>query len=139
MDFLLIHDSGFEIYAQPLVVRAVVLEGLRPCLELVVPIFQQAVLDHYADPGSTDAVILQIVEDLASFWVLYPGQMEHSSATALALGNVGNGPDDIVGNMDGDRMERVVQLLKDVLDGVPQDIEASDIYTNEFIDPSIGF
>ena len=37
------------------------------------------------------------------------------------------------------RMERVVQLLKDVLDGVPQDIEASDIYTNEFIDPSIGF
>ena len=67
--FLLIHDSGFEIYAQPLVVRAVVLEELRPCLELVVPIFQQGVLDHYADPGPTDAVILQIGEDLASVWV----------------------------------------------------------------------
>ena len=139
VDFLLIHDSGFEIYAQPLVVRAAVLEDLRPCLELVVPIFQQAVIDHYADPGPTDAVILQIVEDLASFWVLYPGQMQYSSATALALGNVGNGPDDIVGNMDDARMERVTQLLKDVLEGVPQDIEASDIYTNEFIDPSIGF
>ncbi len=139
VDFLLIHDSGFEIYAQPLVVRAAVLEELRPCLELAVPIFQQSVIDHYADPGPTDAVILQIVEDLASFWVLYPGQMEYSSATALALGNVGNGPDDIVGNMDDDRMERVTQLLKDVLQGVPQDIEASDIYTNEFIDPSIGF
>ena len=139
VDFLLIHDSGFEIYAQPLVVRAEVLEELRPCLELVVPVFQQAVIDHYADPGPTDAVILQIVEDLASFWVLYPGQMEYSSATALALGNVGNGPDDIVGNMDEARMERVTQLLKDVLEGVPQDIEASDIYTNEFIDPSIGF
>ena len=139
VDYLLIHDSGFEIYAQPLVVRAAVLEELRPCLELVVPIFQQAVLDHYADPGPTDAVILQIVEDLASFWVLYPGQMEYSSATALAIGNVGNGPDDIVGNMDDARMERVTQLLKDVLEGVPQDIEASDIYTNEFIDPSIGF
>ena len=139
VDFLLIHDSGFEIYAQPLVVRAAVLEELRPCLELVVPIFQQAVIDHYADPGPTDAVILQIVENLASFWVLYPGQMEYSSATALALGNVGNGPDDIVGNMDDARMERVTQLLKDVLQGVPQDIEASEIYTNEFIDPSIGF
>ena len=139
VDYLLIHDSGFEIYAQPLVVRAAALEELRPCLELVVPIFQQAVLDHYADPGPTDAVILQIVEDLASFWVLYPGQMEYSSATALAIGNVGNGPDGIVGNMDDARMERVTQLLKDVLEGVPQDIEASDIYTNEFIDPSIGF
>ena len=139
VDYLLIHDSGFEIYAQPLVVRAAALEELRPCLELVVPIFQQAVLDHYADPGPTDAVILQIVEDLASFWVLYPGQMGYSSATALAIGNVGNGPDDIVGNMDDARMERVTQLLKDVLEGVPQDIEASDIYTNEFIDPSIGF
>ncbi|MCE2512449.1 MAG: ABC transporter substrate-binding protein [Acidimicrobiia bacterium] len=139
VDFLLIHDSGFEIYAQPLVVRAAVLEDLRPCLELVVPIFQQSVIDHYADPGPTDAVILQIVEDLASFWVLYPGQMEYSSATALELGNVGNGPDGIVGNMDDARMEGIVQLLKDVLEGVPQDIEASDIYTNEFIDPSIGF
>ena len=27
--------------------------------------------------------------------------MEHSSATAIAFGNVGNGPDGIVGNMDG--------------------------------------
>ena len=139
VDFLLIHDSGFEIYAQPLVVRAAALEELRPCLDLVVPVFQQSVIDHYADSGPTDAVILQIVEDLASFWVLYPGQMDYSTATALALGNVGNGPDAIVGNMDDARMERVVQLLKDVLDGVPQDIEASDIYTNEFIDPSIGF
>ena len=139
VDFLLIHDSGFEIYAQPLVVRTDAVEELRPCLELVIPIFQQAVVDHYADSAPTDAVILQIVDDLASFWVLYPGQMEYSTATALALGNVGNGPDDIVGNMDEARMERVVQLLKDILEGVPQDIEASDIYTNEFIDPSIGF
>ena len=139
VDFLLIHDSGFEIYPQPLVVRADAIDELRPCLELVVPIFQQAIVDHYADSAATDAVILQIVEDLESFWVLYPGQMQYSTATALELGNVGNGPDDIVGNLDDARMERVVQLLKDVLEGVPQDIKASDIYTNEFIDPSIGF
>ena len=139
VDFLLIHDSGFEIYPQQLVVRAEAIEELRPCLELVIPIFQQAVVDHYADSAATDAVILQIVNDLESYWVLYPGQMEYSAATALALGNVGNGPDDIVGNMDEARMERGVQLLKDILVVVPQDIEASDIYTNEFIDPTIGF
>ena len=139
VDFLLVHDSGYEAYAQPLVVRAAALDDLRPCLELVIPIFQQSVLDHYADPAPTSQVILDIVTALASFWVLYPGQMEYSAATALELGNVGNGPDDIVGNLDDARMERVVALLKDVLDGAPQDLEASDIYTNEFIDPSIGF
>lgn len=139
VDFLLIHDSGFEIYPQQLVVRSAALDELRPCLELVIPIFQQAVVDHYADPGPADAVILNIVEELATFWVLYPGQMEYSSATALELGNVGNGPDDIVGNLDDARMERIVQLLKDVLDDVPQDLEATDLYTHEFIDPSIGF
>ena len=139
VDFLLVHDSGYEAYAQPLVVRAAALDDLRPCLELVIPIFQQSVLDHYADPAPTSQVILDIVTALASFWVLYPGQMEYSAATALELGNVGNGPDGIVGNFDDARMERVVALLKDVLDGAPQDLEASDIYTNEFIDPSIGF
>ena len=139
VDFLLVHDSGFEVYAQPLVVRQDALDELRPCLELVIPIFQQSVLDHYADSSPTDDLIIQIVDDLATFWVLYPGQMEYSAATALELGNVGNGPDDIVGNLDDARMERIVGLLKDVLVGAPQDIEASDIYTNEFIDPSIGF
>ncbi|MCY4423251.1 MAG: hypothetical protein OXC06_09285 [Acidimicrobiaceae bacterium] len=139
VQYLLVHDSGFEVYAQPLAVRAEALDGLRPCLELVVPIFQQAVLDHYANPDPTSALILDIVENLESPWVLYPGQMDYSAATALEFGLVGNGPDDIVGNFDEARMERFVQLLKDVLDGVPEDIEATDLYTNEFIDPSIGF
>jgi len=139
VDYLLVHDSGFEAYAQPLAVRAEALDGLRPCLELVVPIFQQAVLDHYANHGPTSELILEIVEELESSWVLYPGQMDYSAASALELGLVGNGPDDIVGNFDEARMERIVQLLKDVLEGVPDDIEATDIYTNEFIDPSIGF
>lgn len=139
VEYLLVHDSGFEVYAQPLTVRAEALDGLRPCLELVVPIFQQAVLDHYANPDPTSALILDIVDNLESPWVLYPGQMDYSAATALELGLVGNGPDDIVGNFDEARMERFVQLLKDVLDGVPEDIQATDLYTNEFIDPSIGF
>lgn len=139
VEYLLVHDSGFEVYAQPLAIRAGALDGLRPCLEMVVPIFQQAVLDHYANPGPTSELILDIVENLESPWVLYSGQMDYSAATALELGLVGNGPDDIVGNFDEARMERFVQLLKDVLEGVPDDIEASDLYTNEFIDPSIGF
>ena len=139
VDYLLVHDSGFEVYAQPLTIRAEALDELRPCLELVIPIFQQAVLDHYANHVPTSQLILDIVANLESPWVLHEGQMAYSAATALELGLVGNGPDDIVANIDEARMERFVELLKGVLEGVPEDIQATDLYTNEFIDPSIGF
>ncbi len=139
VDFLLVHDSGFEIYSQPLAVRQQALAELAPCLELVVPIFQQAVVDHWTNPAPTDQVIIDIVNDLESFWVLQPGQMEYSSQAALDLGNVGNGPDSTVGNFDDERMANVVALLKDVLEGIPDELQAEDIYTNEFIDSSIGF
>lgn len=138
VEYLLVHDSGFQVYSQPLVVRPDALEELAPCLEQVIPIFQQAVVDHWNDPASTDQVILDIVKDLDSSWVLTPGQMEYSSATALELGVVGNGPDATVGNFDDDRMATVFDQLIGVVDA-PEDLTVGDTYTNEFIDPAIGF
>lgn len=139
VDYLLVHDSGYEVYSQPLVVRADALDELRPCLAEVVPIVQQAVVDHWTDPDATNQLILDIVDELDSSWVLYPGQMDYSVETALELGVVSNGPDATVGNFDDDRMADVVTLLKDILDGIPADLEPAAVYTNEFIDPTIGF
>lgn len=139
VDFLLVHDAGFELYSQPLVVRTDALEELRPCLEQVIPVFQQAVVDHYADPDPTSAVILDIVDQLDGAWVLTPGQMDYSAASAVELGVASNGPDDTVGNFDDERMATVFDQLATVFDDVPADLVATDIYTNEFIDPAIGF
>lgn len=139
VDYLLVHDAGYEVYSQPLVVREDAVDELRRCLDAVVPIFQQSVVDHWSDAAATSQLILDVVEELDSFWVLYPGQMDYSVSTALELGVVGNGPDDVVGNFDDDRMAEVVELLKSVLDDVPADLGAETLYTNEFIDPGIGF
>lgn len=139
VDYLLIHDSGYEVYSQTLSARSDVVDELAPCFEQVIPLFQQAVVDHWNDPEPTNDLIVEIVEDLASSWVLFPAQMEYSARTALELGVVGNGPDDTIGNFDEDRMERMVELLKGVLTGVPDDLSADEVYTNRFIDPSIGF
>ncbi len=137
VEFLLIHDSGYEIYSQTLSVRTDALDELSPCLEQVVPVFQQAVVDHWTDPEPTNQLIVEIVDDLDSSWVLAPGQMEYSARTAVELGVVGNGSDDTVGNFDDDRMERMVELVVDVL-GI-DDVSPDAVYTNRFIDPSIGF
>ncbi|MDE0232731.1 MAG: ABC transporter substrate-binding protein, partial [bacterium] len=61
----------------------------------------------------------------------------------LELGLIGNGPNDTLGDFDIGRVNEVIDLLAEIY--VPQDVAtydpnvtATDIVTNEFIDPSIG-
>jgi chemotaxis protein histidine kinase CheA len=136
--FQLIHDAGFEIYSQALAVRTGDLEELRPCLELLVPIVQQAVVDYVASPARANAMIVDAVEQYQDFWVYSPELAEYSVNAQLELGLVGNGPDAIVGNMDPDRVQGVIDQMTAAGLDVPEGLQASDIITNEFIDESIG-
>ena len=58
--------------------------------------------------------------------------------TQRELGFVGNGPDDTLGNMDEARIQGVIDQIRDAGLEVPEDLAAADLFTNEFIDPSIG-
>ena len=62
VEFQLLHDAGFEIYSQTLGVRPRDMESLRPCLERVVPIFQQAIISYDASPDRGNAIIVDAVE-----------------------------------------------------------------------------
>jgi hypothetical protein len=136
--FELIHDAGFQVYSQALAIRAGDLETLRPCLELLVPIMQQAAVDYANDPARVNAMVIDAVEQYDSFWVYDEGVAQYSIDTQVALGLVGNGPDSTLGNMEPDRVQAVIDAMTsagmDVVDG----LTAADISTNEFIDPSIG-
>ena len=55
------------------------------------------------------------------------------------LGLHGNGPDSTVGNMEESRIQKVIDDVRTAGLDVPDDLVASDMFTNEFIDPSIGF
>lgn len=60
-------------------------------------------------------------------------------ATQQELGLVGNGPDDTLGNMEEERIQTVIDQIRDDAGlTVPEDLAASDLFTNEFVDPSIG-
>ena len=56
----------------------------------------------------------------------------------LQLGLTGNGPDDVLGNLDPARVETLLQQVRDAGLEVPDDLSAEQLYTNEFIDDSIG-
>ena len=139
--FELLHDAGFEIYSQTIGVRPRDMESLRPCLERVVPIIQQAVVSYDASPDRGNAIIVDAVAQYASFWTYSPGLAQFSVDQQRALGLIGNGPDSTVGNMEADRIQGVLDaiLATDLAADVPDGLSVDDIHTNEFIDDSIGF
>ena len=136
--FQLLHDAGFQIYSQTIGVRPGDMEELRPCLEKLVPIIQQAVVDFDASPGRANAIIVDAVETYQDFWVYPPDLAEFSHSAKREFGLIGNGPDDIVGNMVGERIAKVLDDMRAAGMDIDPSLTADQLYTNEFIDESIG-
>ena len=136
--FQLLHDAGFQVYSQTIGVKPDKLEEMRPCLEQFVPVLQQSIVNYANDPARANAVIVDAVEIVDSFWQYTPELAEWSTAKQLELGLVGNGPDSTVGNMEAARIQKVLDDLKAAGLDVPEDLTAEDMFTNEFIDESIG-
>lgn len=137
--YQLLHDAGFEVYSQTLSVRPDQLEELRPCLEKFVPIAQQAQVDFITDPARANAMIIDAVEQYADFWTYDEGIAEYSVDTQVELELVANGPDDTLGNMEEARIQTVIDQIRDDAGiDIPADLVAADVFTNDFIDESIG-
>ena len=137
--FQLLHDSGWQVYSQSIGVKPDDLEEMRPCLEPLVPIIQQAILDYANDPGRANAIIVDAVDQFDSFWVYTAELAEWSVGQQAALGLVGNGPDSTVGNMEADRIQAILDAQRGAGIEIPDDLTAEDMFTNEFIDESLGF
>ena len=136
--FQLLHDAGFQIYSQTIGVRPGDMEELRPCLEKLVPIIQQAVVDFDASPGRANAIIVDAVETYQDFWVYPPDLAEFSHSAKREYGLIGNGPDNIVGNMVGERIAKVLDDMRAAGMDIDPGLTADQLFTNEFIDPNIS-
>lgn len=137
--YQLLHDAGYQSYSQTLAVKPADVEALAPCLELFVPIAQQAIIDFAQAPDRANAIIIDAVATFDSFWVYDEGVANYAVETMNELGLHGNGPDDIVGNMDEARIQKVIDDARIAGVDVPDDLVAADMFTNEFVDESIGF
>lgn len=139
---VLIHDLGWTNYPQNLAVRADRLDDLRPCLQQLVPVLQQAQLDYIAAPDRTNARIVAAVEALDSWWSQSAGSTADSVNQQVTLGIIGNGSTPTFGDLETDRLDGFIRILLPILrdQGIDApDVTAADIATNEFLDPDISW
>jgi hypothetical protein len=140
--FQLIHDTGYPIYSQAVSVRAGDLEKLSPCLKKLVPIMQQATVDYITNPANTNKLIVDLVQKYNNGWVYSAGVADFAVKQMKDLGLVGNGPDKTLGNMEPDRIDKIIGIVGPALaktgKNIKPGLKASDMSTNDFIDPSIG-
>jgi hypothetical protein len=133
-------EYGYVVYPEPLAVRADRLEELRPCLEKLVPIMQRSMLDFLANPGPTNALIVELVEAYQTGWTYSPGLADFAVRTMRDQGLVTDDPaSGVFGQFDPARMEQIVATFGPLMQaqgatGIPP---AESLYTNEFIDPNI--
>ena len=144
VDYQLINDAGYPKYAAVVSVIPENVTKYADCLTALVPVLQQAEVDYYASPDETNALILDTVAAYDTFWLYSQGVADFSVKTQQEIGLVGNGPDDIVGNVDYERVQSLVDIAtamyaddaeKNIVDG----LNAEDIFTDQFIDQSIVF
>jgi hypothetical protein len=142
IDLQLINDTGYPMYGQALTIRPADKDKLGPCLQKLVPIIQQAQVDFITDPAATNANVIKIVKTFNDFWQYSPKMADYAVATMKRLGLVGNGPDKTLGNMQQDRVKRMLDILTPIFAAqrkpVKDGLQPADLFTNEFIDQSIG-
>jgi hypothetical protein len=139
--FLLVHDSGYQIYPQGLAVRSAQLASATACLKLLVPIIQRAQVAYMSEPGPINDALVKIATELAGGPPITAPANAAAVKSMKQLGLVGNGPDQTLGNFDVARVERTIVLLKPILAArgvkVPDKLAAADVVTNDFIDTTI--
>lgn len=141
VSFLLVEE--FNVYQSSLSIRADKLDANRACLEKLVPIFQQSLVDYYANPGPINAAIVKYVASLeGGGFSLTAEKAADSSARQLELGLVSNGANRTIGDFDDARVAGLIADIAPVFTAQNKPIKAGiapkDIVTNEFLDTSIG-
>jgi hypothetical protein len=134
-------DAGWDAYAATIGVRAADFEKTAPCMKALVPVMQRAQRDYIKDPAKTNALIIEAVGKYNTGWVYTEGVAKYSVETQLKDGLVANSPDGTLGSFDTARVDAFIAKALPIYEAeggkVNKALKASDIVTNEFIDPSI--
>ncbi|WP_034609570.1 hypothetical protein [Cellulomonas sp. URHD0024] len=142
VDYQLIADTGYPLYAVALSVRTPDVTAQADCLKKLVPVIQQSTVDYFADPEPTNAVIVDAVVKFDTGWVYDAAQATDGTKQQLDLGIVANAPDGTLGSFEESRVQKILDIAGPILtkDGsAPVDgLKASDLYTNDFLDTSIA-
>ncbi|MEU7820885.1 hypothetical protein [Catellatospora sp. NPDC049133] len=139
--FQLIHDTGYPIYPEAVVVRADKKAEHAACLKRLVPIIQRSQVEYVKDFAATNELIIKLNDAYKGF-PYSKEQAAFSVEQQLKLKIVGNGGNATLGDFDVDRVKQVIGIVGPIYAGQRKEVKAGltaqDLVTNEFIDPAIG-
>jgi hypothetical protein len=139
--YALVNDTGYPFYPQALSIRSGDKERLAPCLKKLVPIVQRAQVDFLKDPAKTNAFIIDLVKRYNTDWTYSEG-LANYAIEKMRADFVNNGSDNTLGNFDSARVQRLIEIVTPILVAQKQPpkegLTTADIFTNEFIDTTIG-
>jgi hypothetical protein len=143
VSYLLIKNSGYQPYPEPLAVRKADLNSKAACWKLLVPMIQKAQVAYMKQPGPVNNKLQAIDKTLGQFWQLTKGGNTYNTATQKKLGIVSDGPNCTLGDFNLKRLQRVINQLKPIYQaqGVKTfntNLKSSQIATNRFIDKGVG-
>lgn len=142
VEYQLLKDVGFDIYASNVVVRSDRVDEMAPCLEKLVPIIQQAGADYITSPDTANATIVDVIDQDIAYTPYSAGEAAASADLLASAGLIADEADGSVGVYDPARTQRNLDELVPVLAAgganLPTDLTAEQLFTNRFTDASIG-
>ena len=142
VEYQLLRDVGYDIYASNVTVRPDRVEELSPCLERVVPMIQQATADFISSPDAVNQTVIDWIAERDEFYPYSEGEADYAAETLVGEGLIAAEEDGTVGSYDLARAERTIDDLAPIVaeqrGEAVQDFPVADLYTNEFVDPAVG-
>ena len=143
VSYLLIKNSGYVPYPEPLAARPDVIRSKGACFKLLAPLIQKAEVNYIKNPRPVNAKLVEIVTALDTFWKLSPGGNAFNTAQQKRLKLVQNGPNCTLGDFNLKRLQRTINQLLPIyrekgLTTFKPNLKARDIATNRFINRRIG-
>jgi hypothetical protein len=143
VNFQLINDTGYPIYPEAMSVRSGDLTTLSPCLKKLVPVLQQADVNYIKSPGATNKLIADLVTAYNNGWVYDASVADYAVKEMKKLNIVSNGTNGYVGDFEQARVQKIIDIdtpLFTKTGSTPKaGLKATDLFTNEFLDKTIGF
>ncbi|MEQ6901294.1 hypothetical protein [Nocardioides sp. YIM 152588] len=134
----LLDEAGYPEYFQSVVVNSSDIEDKADCLELLVPMMQQAQLDYRTDPAATNDLIVELVEEYQNAWQYDLDAANYAHDKGVEIGILADSEDGVTGKFDMDRVQELLDIVSENPDVDAEGLTADELATNQFIDESIG-
>ncbi|HEY0249642.1 MAG TPA: ABC transporter substrate-binding protein [Gryllotalpicola sp.] len=141
--FQLVADTGWSPYPETMSVRTGDLQKLTPCLQKLVPVMQQADVDFFTNPTPTNDLIDQLVQAYNNGWTYDANVGAYAVKQMKSLKVATDGSNGYVGAIDQSRVADFMKVAVPIFTSsgghVKDGLTPDELYTNQFLDKSIGF